>query len=38
MKFNLDVTIPKVVEQYSHGIIEYKEVELNYCRSTGDTL
>ena len=38
MKFNLDVTIPQVVEQYSHGIIEYKEVELNCCRSTWDTL
>lgn len=38
MKFNLDVTISQAVEQYSHGVIEYKEVELNCCRSTGDTI
>lgn len=38
MKFNLDVTIPQVVEQYSHGVIECKEVQLSCCRSTGDTL
>ena len=38
MKFNLDVTIQEVVEQYYYGIIEYKEVELNCCRSTGGVL
>lgn len=38
MKFNLDVTISEVIEQYSHGVIEYKEVELNCYRVTGDTL
>ena len=38
MKFCLDVTIPQVVEQHYHGVIEYKAVELNCCISTGDTL
>ena len=38
VKFNLDAIISEVIEQYSHGVIEYKEVELNCCRGTGDTL
>lgn len=38
MKFNLDVTIPEVVEQCTHGDIAYKEVELSCFRATGDTI
>ena len=37
MKFNLKVTIEEVVEQYDYGVLEYGEVQLSCCRSTGDT-
>ena len=37
MKFNLDVTIDEVNEQYTHGILHYDEVKLSCYRSTGDT-
>lgn len=38
MKFNLEVTIPEVIEQHTHGTIKYDEVVLSCFRSTGDTL
>lgn len=38
MKFNLEVTIDKVAEQCTHGVIQYDEVLLYCCRGTGDTL
>lgn len=38
MKFNLDVTIPQVVEQYSHGTVVYKEIEVSAWKGTGDTI
>lgn len=38
MKFNLEVTIPEVVEQHTHGTIKYDEVLLSCFRGTGDTL
>lgn len=38
MKFNLDATIPEVVEQCTHGDITYKEIELSCFRATGDTI
>ena len=34
MKFNLEVTIEEVVEQYTHGVLKYSEVELSCYRST----
>ena len=36
MKFNLKVTIDEVVEQYTHGVLEYGEVQLSCYRSTGE--
>ena len=36
MKFNLEVTIEEVVEQYPHGVLEYGEVQLSCYRSTGE--
>lgn len=38
MKFNLEVTIDKVVEQCTHGVINYDEILLSYYDGTGDTL
>ena len=38
MKFNLEVTIEEVVEQHTHGVLKYSEVQLSCYRSTGDTL
>ena len=38
MKFNLEVKIEEVVEQYPHGVINYDEVLLSCYRGTGDTL
>ena len=38
MKFNLEVTIDEVVEQCTHGVINYDEVLLSCYRGTGDTL
>ena len=38
MKFNLEVTIDEVVEQGTHGVIQYDEVRLSCYRGTGDTL
>ena len=38
MKFNLKVTIDEVVEQCTHGVINYDEVLLSCYRGTGDTL
>ena len=38
MKFNLEVTIEEVVEQHTHGVINYDEVLLSCYRGTGDTL
>ena len=38
MKFNLEVTIPEVIEQHTHGILKYDEVGWLYFRSTGGTL
>ena len=37
MKFNLEVKIDEVVEQYTHGVVYYDEVLLSCCRGTGDT-
>ena len=37
MKFNLEVKIEEVVEQYDYGVLEYGEVQLSCYRSTGDT-
>ena len=37
LKFNLDVNIEEVNEQYTHGIIHYDEVKLSCYRATGDT-
>lgn len=37
MKFNLDVTIEEVNEQYTHGVIHYDKVELSCYRGTGVT-
>ena len=34
MKFNLKVTIDEVVEQYTHGVLKYSEVEISCYRST----
>ena len=36
MKFNLEVTIDEVVEQYPHGVLKYGEVQLSCYRSTGE--
>ena len=36
MKFNLEVKIEEVVEQYTHGVLEYGEVQLSCYRSTGE--
>ena len=38
MKFNLEVKIEEVVEQCTHGVINYDEVLLSCYRGTGDTL
>ena len=38
MKFNLEVKIEEVVEQYPHGVSNYDEVLLSCYRGTGDTL
>ena len=37
MKFNLEVKIEEVVEQHTHGVLKYGEVQLSCCRGTGDT-
>ena len=34
MKFNLEVKIEEVVEQYDYGVLEYGEVQLSCYRST----
>ena len=36
MEFNLKVTIDEVVEQYTHGVLKYGEVQLSCYRSTGE--
>ena len=36
MKFNLEVKIEEVVEQHTHGVLEYREVQLSCYRSTGE--
>ena len=36
MKFNLEVKIEEVVEQYPHGVLKYGEVQLSCYRSTGE--
>ena len=36
MKFNLEVKIEEVVEQYAYGVLEYGEVQLSCYRSTGE--
>ena len=33
MKFNLDVTIPKVVEQYTYGTVTFNSIRLECLRS-----
>jgi len=38
MKFNLEVKIDEVVEQHTHGVLKYGEVQLSCYRGTGDTL
>ena len=38
MKFNLEVKIEEVVEQHTHGVLKYSEVQLSCYRGTGDTL
>ena len=34
MKFNLEVKIEEVVEQHTHGVLKYGEVQLSCYRST----
>lgn len=36
MKFNLDVKIEEVIEQYPHEVLKYGEVQLSCYRSTGE--
>lgn len=36
MKFNLEVKIEEVVEQHTHGVLKYGEVQLSCYRSTGE--
>ena len=36
MKFNLEVKIKEVVEQHTHGVLKYGEVQLCCYRSTGE--
>ena len=36
MKFNLEVKIEEVVEQYNHGVLKYGEVQLSCYRGTGE--
>ena len=36
MKFNLEVKIEEVVEQYPHVVLKYGEVQLSCYRSTGE--
>ena len=38
MKFNLEVTIDEVKEEYPHGTIIYEKILLSCYRGTGDTL
>ena len=37
MKFDLEVKIEEVVEQCTHGVLKYGEVQLSCYRGTGDT-